>query len=108
MSRLHGSYEALWAGQVCEALVDLSGGVAERWSLRGTMESGEQEEQQQHQQEVGDEREERGDAPAPSRRKELKLPKAVREACTISCSLHNHTGGERQKEGERKSVLNKL
>ncbi|KAF4076614.1 hypothetical protein AMELA_G00217100 [Ameiurus melas] len=33
-AKLHGSYERLWAGQVCEALVDLSGGVAERWSLK--------------------------------------------------------------------------
>ncbi|XP_060727943.1 calpain-10 [Tachysurus vachellii] len=32
-AKLHGSYEHLWAGQVCEAVVDLSGGVAERWSL---------------------------------------------------------------------------
>ncbi|XP_053506922.1 calpain-10 isoform X5 [Ictalurus furcatus] len=33
-AKLHGSYERLWAGQVCEAVVDLSGGVAERWSLK--------------------------------------------------------------------------
>ncbi|XP_062843880.1 calpain-10 isoform X2 [Trichomycterus rosablanca] len=32
-AKLCGSYEHLWAGQVCEAVVDLSGGVAERWSL---------------------------------------------------------------------------
>lgn len=35
--RLHGSYEHLWAGQVCEAVVDLSGGVAERWSLKKSL-----------------------------------------------------------------------
>ncbi|KAG9278194.1 calpain-10 [Astyanax mexicanus] len=35
-AKLHGSYESLWAGQVCEAVVDLSGGVAERWSLKRT------------------------------------------------------------------------
>ncbi|XP_017554656.2 calpain-10 [Pygocentrus nattereri] len=33
-AKLRGSYEHLWAGQVCEAMVDLSGGVAERWSLK--------------------------------------------------------------------------
>ncbi|XP_076150665.1 calpain-10 [Alosa pseudoharengus] len=83
-AKLHGSYEALWAGQVCEALVDLSGGVAERWSLRHSTGVGEQEE----------EREDRGDAPPPARRrKELKLPQAVKEGCAISCSLHNNTGG---------------
>ncbi|XP_028328241.1 calpain-10 isoform X2 [Gouania willdenowi] len=32
-AKLHGSYERLWAGQVSEALVDLTGGLAERWSL---------------------------------------------------------------------------
>ncbi|XP_072525274.1 calpain-10 isoform X2 [Salminus brasiliensis] len=33
-AKLHGSYENLWAGQVCEAMVDLSGAMAERWSLK--------------------------------------------------------------------------
>ncbi|KAK1790956.1 hypothetical protein P4O66_014793, partial [Electrophorus voltai] len=33
-AKLHGSYEELWAGQVCEAMVDLTGGVAKRWSLK--------------------------------------------------------------------------
>ncbi|XP_078524271.1 calpain-10 [Lissotriton helveticus] len=32
-AKLHGSYDLLWAGQVADALVDLTGGVAERWSL---------------------------------------------------------------------------
>ncbi|KAK3534565.1 hypothetical protein QTP86_016662, partial [Hemibagrus guttatus] len=36
-AKLHGSYERLWAGQVCEAVVDLSGGVAERWSLKKSL-----------------------------------------------------------------------
>lgn len=33
--RVHGSYEQLWAGQVADALVDLTGGIAERWTLKG-------------------------------------------------------------------------
>ncbi|XP_029471250.1 calpain-10 isoform X2 [Rhinatrema bivittatum] len=33
-AKLHGSYEKLWAGQVADALVDLTGGLAERWTLR--------------------------------------------------------------------------
>ncbi|KAE8603504.1 hypothetical protein XENTR_v10014352 [Xenopus tropicalis] len=32
-AKLHGCYEALWAGQVADALVDLTGGLVERWSL---------------------------------------------------------------------------
>lgn len=31
---MHGSYEQLWAGQVADALVDLTGGIAERWTLK--------------------------------------------------------------------------
>ncbi|XP_076837586.1 calpain-10 [Brachyhypopomus gauderio] len=38
-AKLHGSYEKLWAGQVCEAVVDLSGGVAERWSLKSAVDT---------------------------------------------------------------------
>ncbi|XP_073445378.1 calpain-10 isoform X1 [Dendrobates tinctorius] len=30
-AKLHGCYEALWAGQVVDALVDLTGGLVERW-----------------------------------------------------------------------------
>ncbi|XP_053315410.1 calpain-10 [Spea bombifrons] len=32
-AKLHGCYEALWAGQVADALVDLTGGLVERWPL---------------------------------------------------------------------------
>ncbi|XP_038599136.1 calpain-10 isoform X2 [Tachyglossus aculeatus] len=40
-AKLHGSYEHLWAGQVADALVDLTGGLAERWALKETGRSGE-------------------------------------------------------------------
>ncbi|KAM6178713.1 calpain-10 [Rhynchocyon petersi] len=33
-AKLHGSYEHLWAGQVADALVDLTGGLVERWTLK--------------------------------------------------------------------------
>ncbi|XP_068810178.1 calpain-10 isoform X5 [Struthio camelus] len=33
-AKLHGSYEQLWAGQVADAVVDLTGGIAERWTLK--------------------------------------------------------------------------
>ncbi|KAM4772104.1 calpain-10 isoform 2-T3 [Rhinophrynus dorsalis] len=32
-AKLHGCYEALWAGQVADALMDLTGGLVERWNL---------------------------------------------------------------------------
>ncbi|KAL2097053.1 hypothetical protein ACEWY4_006260 [Coilia grayii] len=84
-AKLHGSYEALWAGQVSEALVDLSGGVAERWSLQPSGEAEEEEEV----------KEERGDPPPAARkRKELRLSEAMREGCAISCSLHRGMGAE--------------
>uniref|UniRef100_A0A8C4RYJ4 Calpain 10 n=1 Tax=Erpetoichthys calabaricus TaxID=27687 RepID=A0A8C4RYJ4_ERPCA len=35
-AKLNGTYERLWAGQVCEALVDLCGGVAKRWKLKAS------------------------------------------------------------------------
>ncbi|KAM5228557.1 calpain-10 isoform 2-T2 [Ctenodactylus gundi] len=33
-AKVYGSYEHLWAGQVADALVDLTGGLAERWNLK--------------------------------------------------------------------------
>ncbi|XP_029417502.1 calpain-10 isoform X3 [Nannospalax galili] len=33
-AKVHGSYEHLWAGQVADALVDLTGSLAERWNLK--------------------------------------------------------------------------
>ncbi|KAG8508266.1 Calpain-10, partial [Galemys pyrenaicus] len=42
-AKLHGSYEHLWAGQVADALVDLTGGLAERWSLKDLARAGSQQ-----------------------------------------------------------------
>ena len=33
--RLHGSYEAIEGGQTMDALVDLTGGLAERYEVKG-------------------------------------------------------------------------
>lgn len=33
--RLHGSYEAIEGGQTMDALVDLTGGLAERYEIKG-------------------------------------------------------------------------
>ncbi|XP_065604301.1 calpain-10 isoform X2 [Cyrtonyx montezumae] len=42
-AKVHGSYEQLWAGQVADALVDLTGGIAERWALKDSARSTEKE-----------------------------------------------------------------
>uniref|UniRef100_A0A8C9KMK5 Calpain 10 n=1 Tax=Panthera tigris altaica TaxID=74533 RepID=A0A8C9KMK5_PANTA len=39
-AKVYGSYEHLWAGQVADALVDLTGGLAERWSLKDLARTG--------------------------------------------------------------------
>ncbi|KAM9316577.1 calpain-10 [Gastrophryne carolinensis] len=38
-AKLHGSYDVLWAGQVVDALIDLTGGLVERWVLEDAQES---------------------------------------------------------------------
>lgn len=80
-SRLHGSYEQLWAGQVSEALVDLTGGVAERWSLR---EIGSQE---------GKLRAEQDSDEVMRKKLDLNLLCRVQEECALSCSTRSPSGG---------------
>ncbi|KAM4605520.1 calpain-10 [Polymixia lowei] len=79
-AKLHGSYERLWAGQVSEALVDLTGGLAERWSLG----DGEPEEEQG----AG-----RDSDRVRRRRLDLNLLQSVRRGCALSCSTHSTPGG---------------
>ncbi|CAB1317128.1 unnamed protein product [Coregonus sp. 'balchen'] len=79
-AKLQGSYEHLWAGQVSEALVDLTGGLAERWSLG---DGGTEEDQG------------RGSSDSDwvrRRRLDLDLLHAVREGCLVSCSVHSAPG----------------
>lgn len=79
--RLHGSYERLWAGQVSEALVDLSGGLAERWSLGDYgSEMGQKAEQDSHE--------------VRRRRLDLKHLSPVKDQCAVSCSTHSSPGGQ--------------
>ncbi|XP_026169223.1 calpain-10 [Mastacembelus armatus] len=79
-AKLHGSYERLWAGQVSEALVDLTGGLAEHWSL-GDFGSEEEQKPEQESDMVG------------RRRLDLNLLYPVKHDCTLSCSTHSRTGG---------------
>lgn len=74
---MHGSYEQLWAGQVADALVDLTGGIAERWTLKGPGKNVEKE------------------------KTGMVLEKAVfrrlmnlKEQCVISCSVLNSRQGD--------------
>uniref|UniRef100_A0A8C2KDM2 Calpain 10 n=1 Tax=Cyprinus carpio TaxID=7962 RepID=A0A8C2KDM2_CYPCA len=78
-AKLHGSYERLWAGQVCEAVVDLSGTIAVRWSLKGT-ESSQQPKDSQTQH-----------TPNGMRLSELSLE--LKERCAISCCVHSFVAG---------------
>ncbi|KAM9323625.1 calpain-10 isoform 1-T5 [Pholidichthys leucotaenia] len=78
-AKLHGSYERLWAGQVSEAVVDLTGGLAERWSL------GDSEEE--HEGGAQDSNRVR------RRRLDLNLLDPVRNDCTLSCSTHRTPAG---------------
>ncbi|XP_028987445.1 calpain-10 isoform X2 [Betta splendens] len=80
-AKLHGSYERLWAGQVSEALVDLTGGLAEHWSVT---EFGSEEEQTTEQNSDQSKR----------RRLDLNLLYPVKDDCVLSCSTHNSAGGE--------------
>lgn len=75
-NRVHGSYEQLWAGQVADALVDLTGGIAERWTLKDPGRNAEKE------------------------KTGLVLEKAVfrrlmnlKEQCVISCAVLNSRQG---------------
>ncbi|XP_056149435.1 calpain-10 [Lampris incognitus] len=79
-AKFYGSYERLWAGQVSEALVDLTGGLAERLNLaKGGLEE-----------ELGTEQ----DSDRVRRRTlSLSLLHPVRNGCAVSCCTHSSHGG---------------
>ncbi|KAM8838525.1 calpain-10 [Synchiropus picturatus] len=78
-AKLHGSYERLWAGQVYEAMVDLTGGLAECWSL-GDVGSEDRLKPERDRDEVR------------RRRLDLNLLNSMMDACAISCSTHSNPG----------------
>ena len=75
--RVHGSYEHLWAGQVADALVDLTGGLAERWSLKDLARS-------------------RGpqDGPDGLEPRTCRQLLGLKKRCPISCSVFSPRAGE--------------
>ncbi|XP_020030540.2 calpain-10 isoform X2 [Castor canadensis] len=77
-AKVHGSYEHLWAGQVADALVDLTGGLAERWNLKDLAET-------RGQQDKAHSWEHR------TCRQLLRL----KDRCLISCSVLNPRAGAR-------------
>ncbi|XP_073073941.1 calpain-10 isoform X4 [Manis javanica] len=70
LRRVHGSYEHLWAGQVADALVDLTGGLAERWTLKDLARaSGHQ------------------DRPGNSEHRACRQLLGLKDRCLISCAV---------------------
>lgn len=93
-AKLHGSYERLWAGQVSEALVDLTGGLAERWCL-GTF--GSEEKKVKHSTDLVQRK--------PSG---CSLVKSVKDNCLLSCSTQSSTTVEETSEPGQYHALNVL
>ena len=82
LPRVYGSYEHLWAGQVADALVDLTGGLAERWSLKDLARTGG-----------------RQDRPGGSEHRTCRQLLSLKDRCLISCSVLSPRAGETQAGG---------
>nr|KAF6352980.1 calpain 10 [Pipistrellus kuhlii] len=78
-AKVHGSYEHLWAGQVADALVDLTGGLAERWNLKNLASSSSQQ-----------------DGSGSSEFKNCWQLLSLKERCLISCSVFSPRAGARE------------
>ncbi|KAM7105401.1 calpain-10 isoform 2-T2 [Molossus nigricans] len=78
-AKVYGSYEHLWAGQVADALVDLTGGLAERWNLKDLASSSGQ----------------RGE-PSSSEPRTCRQLLGLKERCPISCSVFSPRAGARE------------
>lgn len=78
-AKVHGSYEHLWAGQVADALVDLTGGLAERWNLKNLASSNSQQ-----------------DGSGSSELKTCWQLLSLKERCLISCSVFSPRTGARE------------
>ncbi|XP_051985122.1 calpain-10 [Xyrauchen texanus] len=80
-AKLHGSYERLWAGQVCEAMVGMSGAIAVRWSLKGVKLPQHQSNSQIQ------------DVPNGNGMNLSQLSLELKEQCAISCCVHSAPTG---------------
>uniref|UniRef100_A0A673SVB7 Calpain-10 n=1 Tax=Suricata suricatta TaxID=37032 RepID=A0A673SVB7_SURSU len=78
-AKVYGSYECLWAGQVADALVDLTGGLAERWSLKDEARTGG-----------------RQDGPGGSEHRTCRRLLRLKDRCLISCSVLSPRAGARE------------
>lgn len=74
--RIHGSYEHLWAGQVADALVDLTGSLAERWSLKDIVGASDQQ-----------------DRPSGGEQRTCRQLLRLKDQCLISCSVLSPRAG---------------
>lgn len=74
--RVHGSYEHLWAGQVADALVDLTGSLAERWSLKDIKKASDQQ-----------------DRPSGGEHRTCRQLLRLKDQCLISCSVLSPRAG---------------
>ncbi|XP_014640950.1 PREDICTED: calpain-10 isoform X2 [Ceratotherium simum simum] len=77
--RVYGSYEHLWAGQVADALVDLTGGLAERWNLKDLARTSDQQ-----------------DRPGGSEHRTCRQLLSLKDRCLISCSVLSPRAGARE------------
>uniref|UniRef100_A0AAA9RYZ6 Calpain-10 n=1 Tax=Bos taurus TaxID=9913 RepID=A0AAA9RYZ6_BOVIN len=78
-AKVHGSYEQLWAGQVADALVDLTGGLAERWNLKDVAGSSGQQ-----------------DGPRGAERRTCRQLLSLKDRCLLSCSVLSPRTGTRE------------
>uniref|UniRef100_A0A480LPV9 Calpain-10 n=1 Tax=Sus scrofa TaxID=9823 RepID=A0A480LPV9_PIG len=85
-AKVSGSYEHLWAGQVADALVDLTGGLAERWNLKDLARPGGQQDRPGSQQ----------DRPGASEPRTCRQLLVLKDRCLISCSVLSPRSGTRE------------
>ncbi|NP_113861.1 calpain-10 [Rattus norvegicus] len=78
-AKVHGSYEHLWAGQVADALVDLTGSLAERWSLKDIRKASGQQ-----------------DRPSGGEHRACQQLLRLKDQCLLSCSVLSPRAGARE------------
>ncbi|KAM9663989.1 calpain-10 [Trichechus inunguis] len=78
-AKVHGSYEHLWAGQVADALVDLTGGLAERWNLKDLARASDPQ-----------------DRPSSWRHRTLRQLLHLKDQCLLSCSVLSPRAGAQE------------